>query len=293
MDDRADARTGQTDGRDDLRANLHRMWASVAPGWAEHADFVDDRGAAETEALLERAAPQPGDRVLELACGPGATGMAAATLVAPGGEVVMSDVVAEMTAIAAARADAAGLTNVSTRELDIEQIEEPDGAYDVVLCRHGLMFALDPARGAREIRRVLKPGGRVALGVWGPREDNPWLGLVLDSVSAQIGAPVPPPGIPGPFALQDAGRLAALLTEAGLLEVSVTELSLPTATDSFDEWWTRTTALAGPLSAMLKAMPPEAGEAIRERAREAVAPYATVDGGLEFPGVGLVASGRA
>lgn len=292
MVEQPDTRTEQDRGRDDLRANLHGMWGSVADGWAKHADETDKRGAEEVEQLLERTAPQPGERVLELACGPGGAGLAAAPRVDPGGEVVMSDVVSEMTAIASARAVELGLTNVSTRELDIEAIAEPDGSYDVVLCRHGLMFALDPARAAREIHRVLAPGGRLALGVWGPRERNPWLGIVLDAVSAQIGAPVPPPGMPGPFALQDADRLATLLTEAGLQDVSVSELDVPMGADSFDAWWTRTTALAGPLSKMLASMPPEAGAAIRERAREAVAPYETADG-LAFPGVALIASARA
>ena len=70
------------------------------------------------------------------------------------------------------------------------------------------MFATDPARAAGEIRRVLRPGGRAAVAVRGPRERNPWLAVVFDAVSAQVGAPVPPPGVPGPFSLGDADGLA-------------------------------------------------------------------------------------
>ena len=196
--------------------------------------------------------------MLELACGAGGAGLAAAECVAPGGEVVLSDVVAEMTSIAAARAESLGLTNVTTCVLDLEQIDQPDLSYDVVLCREGLMFALDPARAAREIRRVLRPGGRVALAVWGPRERNPWLGVVFDAVSAQLGTPVPPPGVPGPFSLDDASELATLLRGAGLANVVVSELSTPLRASSFDEWWTRTSSLAGPLAGMLAALPEEA-----------------------------------
>ena len=203
--------------------------------------------------------------MLELASGPGGVGLAAARLVAPGGEVVVSDVVAEMTAIAAARAAALGLDNVRTRELDLEEIDEPSGSYDVVLCREGLMFATDPARAAREIQRVLRPGGRVALAVWGARERNPWLGLVLDAVSAQIGAPVPPPGVPSPFSLGDAGRVAALLADAGLSDVVVSELPTPLRAGSFEEWWSRTSTLAGPLAKVLASLP-EAAEASAARA---------------------------
>src|SRR5215216_5709334 len=97
-----------TNDQQDLRAGWHSSWGSVATGWAEHADFVDGRAQALTDRLLELAAPRPGDRVLELACGPGGLGLAAAERLAPGGEVVLSDVAAEMTAIASARAEAIG-----------------------------------------------------------------------------------------------------------------------------------------------------------------------------------------
>jgi SAM-dependent methyltransferase len=198
---------------------------------------------------------------------------------------VLSDVAVEMTAIAAERAAARGLTNVSTRELDLERIDEPDASYDAVLCREGLMFAVEPARAVGEIRRVLRPTGRFALAVWGPRERNPWLGIVLDAVSEQLGAPVPPPGIPGPFALGDPAELRELVG------AEVEEVSVPLRADSFDAWWSRTTALAGPLSKMLAVQPPKAKEAMRARAREAVRSYETAEG-LELPGISLLASGR-
>ena len=283
--------TSIVDQRDELRAHLHGMWAAVAGAWGDHAEYADVRGAAVTARMLELSMPQPGDRVLELACGPGGVGLAAAERVTPGGEVVLSDVVPEMTEIAAARVRSLGVTNVTTTVLDLERIEQPDAAYDVVLCREGLMFAAEPARAAREVHRVLRPGGRVALAVWGPRERNPWLGVVLDAVGAQLGRPVPPPGIPGPFSLADAGELAALLTEARLSEVAVGELPVPLRAPSFDEWWARTCALAGPLAAILGSLPAEAAQAVRARARKAAKPYETPDG-LELPGVTLLAGGR-
>jgi enediyne biosynthesis protein CalE5 len=276
---------------DELRTQQHRMWAGVAPSWREHADYVDARGAVVTERMLELATPQPGERVLELACGPGGLGLAAAERVAPGGEVVLSDVVAEMTAIASARADAIGLDNVTTLELDLEHIDQPDGSYDLVLCREGLMFAADPARATCEIARVLRRGGCVAIAVWGPRERNPWLGVVLDSVSAQLGRPIPPPGVPGPFSLDDGDELARLLHDAGLTDVLVDEVPVPMRVGSYEEWWARTSALAGPLARILSSLPEEAALALRARAREAIRPYAT-PAGLEFPGVTLLASAR-
>jgi SAM-dependent methyltransferase len=267
------------------------MWSAVADGWGEHADYADARGAALTERLFDLSQLRPGDRVLELACGPGGLGIAAANRVGPEGEVVMSDVAPEMTAIAADRAGAAGLDNVTTRVLDLEQIDEPDESYDVVLCREGFMFAVDPAHAAGEINRVLRPGGRVALAVWGPRERNPWLGLVFDAVSTQLGAPIPPPGIPGPFAIADAERLAGLLSDAGLAGVAVTEEPVPLHTASFDEWWSRTTALAGPLAKILDSLPADTVQAIRDLLEETTREYETPSG-LEFPGVSLIAAGH-
>jgi enediyne biosynthesis protein CalE5 len=278
----------QADRTDPLRTQLHGMWGTVAGGWREHADWADARGAAVTAAMLEATAPSPGERVLELACGPGGIGLAAAVRVGPEGEVVVSDVAPEMTAIAAERAAAAGLANVSARVLDLERVEEPDASYDVVLCREGLMLVPDPARAAREILRVLRPGGRAAIAVWGPRERNPWLGIVLDVVGAQFGGPVPPPGHPGPFSLDDSGELAAVLAGAGLRYVQVDEAAVPYRAGSVDEWWVRTAALAGPLAQRLATLPEPAAQALRARATEAIAAYRTADG-LDIPGLALVA----
>jgi SAM-dependent methyltransferase len=283
------AGTGPGDG-DVLRSRLRGMWGGVAAAWEEHAADIDARGAELTARLLELAALRPGDRVLELACGPGGLGIAAASLVAPGGEVVVSDVASAMTAAAARRAEGLGLANVRARDLDLEEIAEPDAAYDVVLCREGLMLVPDPDRAAREIARVLRPGGRIAVSVWGPRARNPWLGAALDALAQELGRPAPPPGVPGPFSLEDAGRLEAVLAGAGLAGAAVEELSVPLRAPSFDAWWTRTCALAGPLAAVVASLPAEAAASLRERARRAAEPYATAGGGLDFPGVTLIAS---
>jgi SAM-dependent methyltransferase len=267
------------------------MWAAVAGGWAEYADYVDRRSAQITQLMLESSALRPGERVLELACGAGGAGLAAAELVAPRGAVVLSDIAAEMTAIASARADARRLNNVSTRVLDLEEIDEADGSYDVVLCREGLMLVPEPVRAAREITRILRPGGRLAVAVWGPRERNPWLGVMFDAVSAQLGCPVPPEGIPGPFSLEDADTLAALLSDANLSDVVVSELPVPLRARSFEDWWTARCALAGPLTKILASLPDGAARSIRARAHDATRQYET-PAGLEFPGVALLASAR-
>lgn len=275
-------------GHDELRERLHGMWSGVAGAWAANAAFIDARGWHVSERMLELSLPRSGERVLELGCGPGGPGLDAARLVAPDGEVVLSDVAAEMTAIAAARVAELSLANVSTRVLDLEHIDEPDGSYDVVLCREALMLVPDPIGAAAEIRRVLRPGGRVVLTVWGPRARNPWLGVVFASVSDQLGATMPPPGIPHPFSLDDAQQLAGVLSEAGLADVAVSEFDTPYHAATVEEWWERTAALAGPLAQKLAALPEPAAQALRARAHDAIIAYQTPTG-LKIPGVSLIA----
>jgi ubiquinone/menaquinone biosynthesis C-methylase UbiE len=276
---------------DQIRKASHAMWDVVAPGWAQNADFVDDRARALTVAMLNAADLRSGERVLELACGPGGLGLDAAELVAPEGEVVLSDIAPQMTAIAAERARARGLDNVAVRELDLEAIQEPDASYDAVLCREGLMLVPEPARAAGEVRRVLRPGGRAVVSVWAARERNPWLTAMLEAVGAQLGGTFPPPGMPGPLSLGADGKLLETLSDGGFDDVEIHEVEVPWRGAGFDEWWQRTTALAGPLAKLLEAQPAEALDAIRSHAREALSAYETANG-IEIPGAVLVGIAR-
>ena len=115
---------------EDVRRHVHSMWSAVAPGWEEHADFIEARGIDVTRRLLADTAPKPGEHVLELACGTGDVGLAAAGLVAPG-EVIVSDVSAEMTAIATRRAQARGLDNVTGQTFGVEAIDAAGATFDV------------------------------------------------------------------------------------------------------------------------------------------------------------------
>jgi enediyne biosynthesis protein CalE5 len=277
---------------DAVRHHVRDIWAAVAASWERHADFVEARGVDVTRALLEETSPGPREHLLELACGAGDVGLAAAALVSPG-QVVLSDVAAEMTAIAARRAHARGLVNVTARTFGIEAIEADDASFDVVVCREGLMFAADPALAVREISRVLSHNGRLAIAVWGPKALNPWLGVVFDAVSTQLGRPLPPPGMPSPFALADADALHRLLADNGLRQVSVRDVSVPLSAPSFDVWFSRATALAGPLATVLADLPEAAGHELEQRLRVAVQRFTRPDDSLRFPGMALVASARA
>jgi ubiquinone/menaquinone biosynthesis C-methylase UbiE len=273
---------------DQKRQIVHAMWAGVADRWAERADFLDHRAAAVTKALLDGAAIGTGDRVLVLADGPGGLGLAAARIAA---EVVSSDVVPSYAEVVTARAQGAGLANVTAKVLDLEEIAEADDSFDAVVIREGLMFAVDPSVALGEIRRVLRADGRLAAAVWGPKADNPWLAIVMDAVSAQVGFEVPPPGMPGPFALADERRLHQLTREAGFHDVDIDHLAVRFHAPSFDEWWAHTSALAGPVAGIVANLSEDAKAELLVQLRAASRSYETSDG-LDIPGLSLVLTAR-
>lgn len=267
------------------------MWNGVAPGWEENAQFVDQQLALATQTLLDAAGVGEGDAVLDLATGPGGAGLAAAERVGPGGTVVLSDVAADMVAVAARRAGA--YPQVSTAVFDQSEIAAEDGHFDAVISRHGLMFVEDPAGAVREAARTLRPGGRYAAMTWGPRELNPWLGLVLDAVGEQFGVPFPPPNVRGPFSLDDASVLTSVLHDGGLVDVRIEAVTTSMRAASVEAWWDRVPKLAGPLAIALAGMEPDVRDAIAQRAIAAGASASRREGDqIVFDGSVLIASGR-
>ncbi len=270
---------------------VSEMWDSVAPGWDANAGFVDEQLAPATEALLDAAQIGEGDRVLDLAAGPGGAGLAAAQRVGSTGRVVLSDVAAAMVAVAAKRAGAHG--GVSTAVFDQSAIDFGDASFDAVINRHGLMFVEDPAQTVAEAVRVLRAGGRYAVMTWDRREVNPWLGLVLDAVSAQFGVPFPPPNVRGPFSLATPEVLTSVLRDGGLEDVTVEAISTPMHAASLGEWWERVPKLAGPLAIALAGMEADVRDAIGERAMQSGTKAAASErDGIVFDGSVLIGSGH-
>lgn len=271
---------------------MSEMWDSVAAMWERNADAINGRMAAPTALMLDAAAIDVGHSVLDLACGPGGAGRAAADRVGPSGTIVLADDAPEM--LAAATRRSVGIPNVSTMLCRQEDIPMPDESFDAVICRHGLMFAEDQAAVVNEAGRVLKPGGRYAAMTFGWRAENPWLGLAFDAVGEEFGVPFPPPSVLGPFSLEDPDQLAEVLRDGGLEEVQVEWLAAPMQTSTLEAWWDLVPQLAGPMAVVLDRLEPEVRDSIRERALRAGRLAAReTSGGITLDGSVLIASGRS
>lgn len=267
------------------------MWNAFADAWESDAEYIDGFMADATAVLLDAAQIRDGQAVLDLAAGPGGAGIAAAGRVGTSGRVVLSDGAPAMVAVAARRA--ASLPQVATLVCDQLTIDAADASFDAVICRHGLMFSDAPADVVREIVRVLRPGGHYATMTWDARSANPWLSLILDAVGEQFGGVFPPPGVPGPFALDDPQQLSDILTEGGLENVNAQRISTPMRRPSVEAWWEGVPRLAGPLGAALAAMDADARDAIRQRSVDSANAVArqTADG-IEIDGSVLIGSGQ-
>jgi SAM-dependent methyltransferase len=275
------------------RAASLDAWSSVAPDWAELSSRVDRQLQAAADWMLEALALTPGERLLELAGGPGTLSVRAAHAVGSAGQVIYSDFSAPMVEAAQERLRAEGLRNVDCRTMDAEAIDLGDKSVDAVACRMGYMLMADPAAALRETRRVLADGGRVALAVWADAASNPWGALPMQAVMAQLDAPPPPADAPGLWALGDEARLADTLERAGFGSIQIQALDDMVEYESADAWIEMTRRLAGPLRALWANLDDDTREAIEARIREAAKPYEVADGRIALPERILVASGRA
>ena len=273
------------------RAASRAQWERAADDWAAEAERREAGPAGRAaDWMLADVALEPGERVLELACGAGDVGLRAADLVGPDGGVLCTDFAEPMVELVRERAKA--LPQVEARTLDAED-PDIDERFDVVLCRLGYMLMPDPGKAVRASHDLLEPGGRLALAVWAEGERNPWLSLLFEAVMGTLGAPPPAPGTPGPFALGDPDRVRSLLEAAGFEAIVLDEVTETREWAAPEEWWERMQeGTGGAIAAILAQLPPEQAAAIRERALASARPYADDEGLPRFPAALVVASAR-
>ncbi|HEX4563708.1 MAG TPA: methyltransferase domain-containing protein [Solirubrobacteraceae bacterium] len=277
----------------DQRARSLSNWEEAASGWLRRYEEVREFAAPLTHWLIDAINPQPGQRVLELAAGLGETGLLAAELVAPIGGVIVSDQAEAMLAGARERAAALDLSNVEFSVLNAEWIDLPLASVDAVICRWGYMLMIDPSTALRETRRVLRPGGTLALAVWDRIEENPWASLPAAALRERGLAAPPQEGAPGPFALSDPERLRDLLGGAGFLDVRIEPVELTRRHATFDEFWDVTLDLSRVFHDAVLSRPSQEIDAIRSSLEHSLEVFRADDGSLSIPARSLAASAEA
>jgi ubiquinone/menaquinone biosynthesis C-methylase UbiE len=252
----------------DYRQASLGIWEKMAAGWEDDRRSVWDASRVVGEWLVDALDPQPGETVLELAAGVGDTGLAAAGRVGPSGKLISTDFSGPMVDAARRRAEELGVSGAEFRTMDAERMDLDDASVDGVLCRWGYMLMADPAAALRETRRVLRPGGRVALSVWGDPASNRWASAPAAAYLEHTGADPPDPLAPGIFAMAGEDRTRELLDEAGLRPVRIEHVEMEWAFETPDDHWHYVMDLAGALAVLIRALPEDDQAAVRRLTEE-------------------------
>jgi len=258
-------------------------------GWDKAADRYEGYWAAQLkpaqDRLLEIAALRAGERVLDVACGTGLITFPAAAAVGPHGSIVASDISDRMVERIEATAAARGFANITARRAHAGESSFEAGSFDAVLCGLGLMYVPEPLAALREMRRVLKPGGRAVAAVWGARSQCGWA-EIFPIVDRRVESDV----CPMFFQLGSGENLRAHMEQAGFAQVQTHRLATTLSYDSADD--AVGAAFAGGPVAMAYSRFDAAtrGEAHAEYL-ESIAPFAR-GAGYEIPGEFVVARGE-
>jgi ubiquinone/menaquinone biosynthesis C-methylase UbiE len=274
-----------------ISETISQVAEAIAPTFERRRAEVEELSAPVRDWMLRELAPREGDIVLELAAGVGDTGFDAAAFVGERGRLISSDFSPAMLEAARRRGAERGVQNVEYRIIDAEQIELNDDSIDGVLCRFGYML-MDPAAALAETRRVLLPGGRLALAVWGAPERNHFVTILALNLTQRGHIPPPePPPAPGPFSMASAERTTELLRGAGFADVRTEEIPVRLAVPDVDEYMALTADTAGPIALALRGLSEADRAEVSAEVEESLDRFAA-ESGYELPGVALCALAR-
>jgi SAM-dependent methyltransferase len=249
---------------------------TAAVTWTAFQERLDALFVPLTARALEAAAPVSGENVIDVGCGCGATVLALAERIGPGGQVLGLDVSEPMAARARERIAAAGLSNARVIVSDAATHNFADGGGDLLFSRFGVMFFADPAAAFANLRAAMRPGGRLLCAAWRPLADNPWFRVPMEAARAFL-PPQPPadPDAPGPFAFANADRTQAILAAAGWRSVVLTRTDVPmqlAATGRIDQATEFATRVGG-LARALADVDPETRARVRDVVAETLRNY--------------------
>ena len=281
-----------TDTLDRYRREILDIAEAIAPTWERRRADIEEVAAPVREWMLRELRAQEGDTVLELAAGVGETGFEAARIVGEAGGLITSDLSPAMLDAARRRGAELGVTNVDYRVIDAERIELDDDSVDGVLCRFGYMLMADPAAALAETRRVLRPGGRLTLTVWGALERNPFFAIIAISLVQRGHIPPPdPPPAPGPFSMASPERVERLMRDAGFAEGRTEELTGQFVIPDVDEYLSVIADTAGPIALALRGLAETDRAAVRADVEDSLRRFAAGEGYV-LPCVAICAVAR-
>lgn len=258
-----------------------KTWNAFAPGWGKWDEFFMQAIAPMGEALLAAVELKPGQRVLDVATGTGEPGLTAAERVRPG-EVIGVDISESMVGLARENAARRNVTNYRAEVQEASALPYPDGHFDAIVCRLGIMFFGDMPATLSELRRVLKPAGRIAFSSWAEPPSNPWASLTGGIVSRLLDLPPAPEDAPGFYRFSNPGKFKSTLAAAGFGSPETREAIGTLHFDSAANYWEFMTDVVAPIVKALQEATPEK----RREAQETVfaeAEKLITGQGLAFP----------
>jgi ubiquinone/menaquinone biosynthesis C-methylase UbiE len=258
-------------------------WEAMAPRWERGRELLWRGTRPVSEWLVSRLDPRPGQTILELAAGTGETGLLAAERIGFRGILISSDRELGMVDAAARLGTERGVTNAEYRVLDAERLALPDASVDGVLNRFGYILKGDPPLALAEIRRVLRPGGRLAFSVWAEREKNPWMTVPAEALVARGHLPPRSEAERRLSERRNPDSIAALLETAGFREAEIEEMPVAYTFADTHELWFFVSELRGPVALALAELP----EAEQAAIRAEIEASAATDEGFELGGVSL------
>ena len=261
------------------KETTREQWQTAAEPWHRWGPTVDEWLGQATETMLDMAGVGPGARVLDVAAGAGGQTIAAAKRAGSAGYVLATDISPNILQFASASAEEEGLTNIETRVMDGEELEElEEGTFDVVISRVGLIYFPDRQRALTGMLRALKPGGKIAAVVYSTPENNKFFSIPVSIIRRRAQLPPPLPGQPGPFSLSGDGVLEEAYRQAGYREVRTQIVPSPLRLSSAAECVRFERESFGALHQMLSGLPESERGAVWEEIEEELRQFEGADG---------------
>lgn len=262
---------------DDRTAKVRQDWDSQARAWFDQRESLLAASRPIHDWLVAHLDPQRGQRVLEVAAGPGDTGFLAAARLGTG-RLVSTDLSPSMVESARRRGAELGIENVDYQVLDAQAMRLEDASFDGVICRWGFMLMPDPAAALRECRRVLVPGGRLVFAVFTGPEENPFAAIPARVLAEAGYLPSPASGWqPGILALGDRARLQALFDRAGFTALRLEGVEMTWTFATPEEYWSFLVELTA-LGPLVRSLPEAARASVRKAIDARLAAFTRPDG---------------